>query len=67
MSIETPCTNICTIDPVHGICVGCGRTPDEIAAWLDMAAAERRRVMEQLPARLPARRAHLASTGASGA
>jgi predicted Fe-S protein YdhL (DUF1289 family) len=62
MSIETPCTKVCTIDPARGICVGCGRTVDEIGRWLEMSAAERRQVMQQLPARLSARPARPSST-----
>jgi hypothetical protein len=67
MSIETPCTKICTIDPARGLCVGCGRTADEIGRWLEMSAAERRQVMQQLPARLSARPARLSSTVVSRA
>jgi uncharacterized protein len=35
-----------------GYCFGCGRTRDEIAAWIAMTADERRAVMAELPARL---------------
>ncbi len=31
MTVETPCIRVCEMDPVHGICAGCGRTLDEIA------------------------------------
>ena len=50
--IESPCVNICTLDARSGICLGCGRTIDEIARWTAMTAAERARVMSNLPARL---------------
>lgn len=54
--IESPCVNICTLDARSGICLGCGRTVDEIAQWAAMAAAERSRIMLELPTRLaPAR------------
>lgn len=49
--IETPCVKICTLDAQRRLCLGCGRTVDEIARWGGMTAAERRRVMEQLPER----------------
>ena len=49
--IETPCVKICTVDARRGICLGCGRTIDEIARWSAMSAAERRRIMSELPAR----------------
>jgi predicted Fe-S protein YdhL (DUF1289 family) len=52
--IETPCLKICTLDARSGLCLGCGRTIDEIAGWAAMSAAERRRVMAELPARLAA-------------
>jgi uncharacterized protein len=54
--IETPCTNVCTLDARAGICLGCGRTVDEIARWSTMCAAERARIMADLPGRLAARR-----------
>jgi hypothetical protein len=33
------------------LCIGCGRTLDEIAGWADMSTEERRAVMAVLPAR----------------
>ncbi len=52
MTIESPCTKICTLDARCGRCLGCGRTIDEIARWSAMSAAERARVMAELPGRL---------------
>ena len=52
--IESPCVKICTLDARSGICLGCGRTIDEIARWTAMNAAERSRIMSELPARLTA-------------
>ena len=52
MTIESPCILVCSIDMKTGYCFGCGRTRDEIGDWLTMTAAERRSVMEILPARL---------------
>jgi len=31
--IDSPCIDICTIDPNSGECIGCGRTQDEISHW----------------------------------
>ena len=31
--IDSPCIDICTIDPNSGECLGCGRTLDEINNW----------------------------------
>lgn len=62
--IETPCVKICTLDARSGLCLGCGRTIDEIARWSAMSASERKRVMLELPARLAARQtAEAAATG----
>jgi predicted Fe-S protein YdhL (DUF1289 family) len=49
--IETPCINVCTLDPRSKLCSGCGRTVDEIARWGSMIPAERTRIMAELPAR----------------
>jgi len=49
--IETPCVKICTVDARQGFCLGCGRTIDEIARWGSMSAAERSRIMNELPER----------------
>ena len=54
--IETPCIKICTLEARSGLCLGCGRTVDEIAAWSGMSAAERRRIMGELAARLAAQK-----------
>ncbi|WP_037081886.1 DUF1289 domain-containing protein [Neorhizobium vignae] len=48
----SPCTLVCSIDLKTGYCFGCGRTRDEIAAWMDYTDAERRTLMGTLPARL---------------
>jgi len=50
--IESPCVKICTLDARFGLCLGCGRTIDEIARWTAMDAAERSRVTGELPSRL---------------
>jgi uncharacterized protein len=52
--IESPCIKICTLEARSGLCLGCGRTVDEIARWTAMSAAERDRVMSELPWRLAA-------------
>jgi uncharacterized protein len=50
--MESPCIKICTWDPESGLCLGCGRTLEEIGDWSAMTDAERRAVMEKLPDRL---------------
>lgn len=49
--IESPCVKVCVIDPASALCRGCGRRLDEIARWSAMSAAERSRIMADLPAR----------------
>jgi len=50
--LETPCVNVCLLDDASGLCVGCGRSGDEIACWVEMAPAQRRAIMATLPKRL---------------
>ncbi|WP_018259850.1 DUF1289 domain-containing protein [Methylobacterium sp. WSM2598] len=48
---STPCTRVCVLDPGTGLCEGCGRTRDEIAAWGSLSEPERKRIMALLPGR----------------
>jgi predicted Fe-S protein YdhL (DUF1289 family) len=52
MAIASPCNKVCVIDPVCGLCAGCGRTLDEIARWTSLGEDGRAQVMTQLPQRL---------------
>ena len=60
--IESPCIKTCTLDPRSGLCLGCGRTIDEIARWAAKTAAERARIMGELPTRFAGRQAGTAGT-----
>jgi hypothetical protein len=51
MTIQSPCTKVCTLDARTGLCLGCGRTVEEIARWSAMSEAERARIMAELPGR----------------
>jgi predicted Fe-S protein YdhL (DUF1289 family) len=51
-AIESPCILVCAMDMKTGYCFGCGRTRDEIEAWIDLTPERRREVMAELPARL---------------
>lgn len=53
-SVETPCILVCMIDEGSGFCLGCGRTGEEIGAWLAMTPAARRALMASLSERLQA-------------
>lgn len=54
MTIESPCILVCSIDKETGLCLGCGRTRNEIAGWISYSDEERRLVMTKLPARMTA-------------
>ena len=49
--MQTPCVKVCTIDARSGLCLGCGRTLDQIARWGSMSDAERARIMAELAQR----------------
>ena len=51
--VPSPCVQICLIDEYTGICHGCRRTLDEIAAWSRLGDADKRLVWQQLPGREP--------------
>lgn len=50
--ISTPCIKTCAVSGQTGLCIGCGRTLPEIAAWGGMDESQRRAIMADLPARL---------------
>jgi uncharacterized protein len=52
--IVTPCNRVCTLHPALRLCMGCGRSLEEIAGWIGFADEERTSIMTQLPARLAA-------------
>jgi predicted Fe-S protein YdhL (DUF1289 family) len=49
--VASPCISVCRIDEASGLCVGCLRTLDEIAAWSVLDDDERSAVLAMLPAR----------------
>lgn len=51
--IESPCVRVCVVHPAEGLCVGCYRSIDEIAAWSLMSPGDRSRIMAELPTRAP--------------
>jgi predicted Fe-S protein YdhL (DUF1289 family) len=56
-NVSTPCVNVCILDPLSALCIGCGRTGAEIGAWPTMSEIERIAVMGSLPQRLAEARA----------
>jgi predicted Fe-S protein YdhL (DUF1289 family) len=57
--IPSPCNDVCRIEPATGLCAGCLRTLDEIAAWGSLGEDGRRAVWQ----RLGVRAATMASPG----
>jgi predicted Fe-S protein YdhL (DUF1289 family) len=51
MSINSPCINICVINPETGFCQGCYRTLDEISNWMALPAADRVTIIRELERR----------------
>jgi len=49
--VASPCINICRMNPYTGLCEGCLRTLDEIAAWSGMSPEDKRAVLDRLPRR----------------
>jgi hypothetical protein len=45
---------VCVVDGAGGLCLGCGRTLPEIAAWTRFTDAERAAITARLPERLAA-------------
>lgn len=52
-AILSPCVGVCAIGR-DGLCEGCARSLEEIAAWPSLSADERQRLMDEV---LPARQA----------
>jgi predicted Fe-S protein YdhL (DUF1289 family) len=49
--IPSPCIGVCRIDEVSGLCLGCARTPGEVATWSTASNETRNNVWADLPAR----------------
>lgn len=46
IELDSPCVNICTIK--DDLCIGCGRTLEEIANWTAMTNDERKLINARL-------------------
>jgi uncharacterized protein len=51
-SLASPCIQVCCVEPVSGICLGCYRTLPEIATWARKSDGERADIMAELPTRM---------------
>jgi len=50
--IESPCKLICQLDLTSGLCLGCGRSREEITKWTRYTDAQRTEIMSELEARM---------------
>ena len=57
--VPSPCVNVCRMDERSGLCAGCLRTLQEIAAWATLDDAARRSVWQAIGQR----RATIEETG----
>ena len=44
--IESPCISVCRYE--NEVCVGCGRTVDDITNWYDMTDDEKQAVLNRI-------------------
>jgi predicted Fe-S protein YdhL (DUF1289 family) len=49
--VPSPCVQVCTVDPVSGLCRGCLRSVQEITDWLEMTADEKRATLTRVEQR----------------
>lgn len=49
--IKTPCIKVCVVDGESGLCLGCFRKLNEVAAWARLSDAERDAILAELPSR----------------
>ena len=46
MTVKSPCIKVCTVK--DNVCIGCGRTVEEIARWTRLTLQERKSINERL-------------------
>ena len=49
--LDSPCNDICTTDSESGLCIGCGRTQEEIQNWSIYSNQERKHILLELKKR----------------
>ncbi|MBI5277546.1 MAG: DUF1289 domain-containing protein [Burkholderiales bacterium] len=52
--VPSPCMSVCRMDAASGICEGCLRTLDEIAAWSVLDDSQKREVWQLIAQRAAA-------------
>ncbi|HZX30284.1 MAG TPA: DUF1289 domain-containing protein [Rhodocyclaceae bacterium] len=51
MMVPSPCINVCKMDAGTGLCAGCFRTLDEIAAWSSAGDETRLDILDKVAQR----------------
>lgn len=49
--IESPCVAICQLDDDGNYCIGCFRTADEIAHWVEFDDVDKQKILNELAER----------------
>ena len=44
--IKSPCINICSLDPNTNLCLGCGRSVEEISNWINLSKEEKKTLIK---------------------
>ena len=50
-TVTSPCINLCRLDAQTGLCAGCLRTLDEIAAWSSASRDQQRAILRAVEQR----------------
>jgi predicted Fe-S protein YdhL (DUF1289 family) len=51
VQVPSPCIDVCQMDQRSGLCLGCRRTLQEIAEWLEMTPEEKLATLERVESR----------------
>ena len=51
VQVPSPCINVCQMDQQSGLCLGCRRTLQEIAEWLEMTPEAKLATLDRVEAR----------------
>ena len=46
--VKSPCTNICTMSSDGKLCMGCGRTIEEITNWYYFRNEEKKKIIKKI-------------------
>ena len=49
--LPSPCISVCRMDTASGLCLGCQRSIEEIAAWATASEADKTRIWQAILAR----------------